>query len=93
MWKPSRWSVVRTSIKRYSLLLKIRQTIGGTDWLLLTVYRPVVDAEKPDFLAELHEIREEHQDPWLLMGDFNMIYRATDKNNDRLNQRLMGQFH
>jgi hypothetical protein len=26
------------------------------------------------------------------MGDFNMIYRATDKNNDRLNLRLMGRF-
>jgi hypothetical protein len=30
--------------------------------------------------------------PWLLCGDFNMIYHAADKNNGRLDRRLMGQF-
>jgi hypothetical protein len=30
--------------------------------------------------------------PWLLNDDFNLIYRGEDKNNDMLNQCLMGQF-
>jgi hypothetical protein len=47
---------------------------------------------KPDFLVELHELRHIRLGPWMLIGDFNLIYRAKDKNNTRLNQRLMGQF-
>jgi hypothetical protein len=30
--------------------------------------------------------------PWLIAGDFNLIYKAEDKNNQRLNRRLMGKF-
>jgi hypothetical protein len=29
---------------------------------------------------------------WLLLGDFNLIYREQDKNNGRLNHRLMTRF-
>jgi endonuclease/exonuclease/phosphatase family metal-dependent hydrolase len=29
---------------------------------------------------------------WLVLGDFNLIYKASDKNNRRLNHRLMRQF-
>jgi hypothetical protein len=30
---------------------------------------------------------------WLIIGDFNLIYQAFDKNNGNLDLRLMGQFH
>ena len=29
---------------------------------------------------------------WLLLGDFNLIYKASDKNNNHLNTRLMRFF-
>jgi hypothetical protein len=29
---------------------------------------------------------------WLIAGDFNLIYKASDKNNLNLNRRLMGKF-
>ena len=29
---------------------------------------------------------------WLILGDFNLIYQAEDKNNTNLNRRLMGSF-
>lgn len=56
------------------------------------VYGPLRDADKPAFLAELHELRGVRSGPGLLNGDFNLIYRAEDKNNNRLNRRLLGQF-
>jgi len=31
-------------------------------------------------------------DKWLLLGDFNLILQASDKSNDNLNRRLMGEF-
>lgn len=30
--------------------------------------------------------------PWLIVGDLNLIYKASDKNNLNLNRRLMGKF-
>jgi hypothetical protein len=29
---------------------------------------------------------------WLIIGDFNLIYKKEDKNNGRLNRRLMISF-
>jgi hypothetical protein len=29
---------------------------------------------------------------WLIVGDFNMIYKEQKKNNGRLNRRLMSRF-
>ncbi|OEL24169.1 hypothetical protein BAE44_0014812, partial [Dichanthelium oligosanthes] len=73
----------------------ILQCIGtGFDYTFLPamVYGPPTDALKPAFLAELQDLRARCSVPWLIAGDFNMIYHAEDKNNNRINRRLMGQF-
>jgi len=44
------------------------------------------------FLNELRDLRAATNIPLLIFGDFNLIYQATDKNNDRLNLRAMRQF-
>jgi hypothetical protein len=60
---------------------------------MTTVYGPTNDSQKPLFLHELNQLRQAKVGlPWLVCGDFNMIYQAVDKNNNRLNRRLMGQF-
>jgi endonuclease/exonuclease/phosphatase family metal-dependent hydrolase len=56
------------------------------------VYGPQHDDEKVEFLNELLLFRETNLGPWLLCGDFNMIYQAEDKNNDRLDRRNMRRF-
>jgi hypothetical protein len=48
----------------------------------MIVYGPVVDAKKIEFLEELREVGRSLQGPWLVTGDFNMIYRAQDKSHD-----------
>jgi hypothetical protein len=40
------------------------------------VYGPQQDAEKVAFLEELREVRFLCTGPWLLVGDFNMIYSS-----------------
>jgi hypothetical protein len=64
----------------------------GLEWWLTSVYGPCRDTDKPAFMSELHDLRSLHLGPWLLAGIFNMIYRAEDKNNSRLDQRRVGQF-
>ena len=41
--------------------------------------------EKILFLDELKEIHAYCNGSWMVWGDFNLIYRAEDKNNNRLN--------
>jgi hypothetical protein len=67
-------------------------SVLSVSWLLSVVYDPIRDEEKVTFLQELHELSHSHARPWLLTGDFNLIYRAEDKSNARLNIRRMRQF-
>jgi hypothetical protein len=59
---------------------------------MTAVYGPCFDHGKSAFLAELHDLRHVRSGPRLLCGDFNLLYRAEDKNNGWVNRRLMGQF-
>lgn len=59
---------------------------------MAVVYGPVLDELKGAFRDELRTVRDASSGPLLICGDFNQIYRATDKNNDRLNLRSMRQF-
>ncbi|XP_066373173.1 uncharacterized protein [Miscanthus floridulus] len=53
---------------------------------------PQADQDKVEFLEELLHFRNSAAGPWMLCGDFNMIYRAEDKSNDRLDRRCMRRF-
>jgi hypothetical protein len=70
----------------------VKHVNGDSDWWLTTVYGPTSDADKLAFLGELCEIRQSRPGLWLVCSDFNMIYRAEDKSNDKLDRRRMGQF-
>jgi hypothetical protein len=51
------------------------------------VYGAAQEALKPDFLAELVRICETETLPMLVGGDFNIIRRKEEKNNDNFNAR------
>lgn len=65
---------------------------SGTPWWLTTVYGPQSDPDKILFLQELRDIRAACPGPWMLCGDFNLIYRDADKSAGTLNRRMMGRF-
>jgi hypothetical protein len=75
-------------------MLNISNTLNGssTPWWLTDVYGPTNDDEKDDFLQELRDARAAALGPWLLCGDFNMIYQACDKNNGHLHFSMMRRF-
>jgi hypothetical protein len=64
----------------------------GSCWWLTCMYGPQDDQEKLLFLQELRAIREACTGPWLLVGDFNLILQASDKNNSNLNRAMMHRF-
>jgi exonuclease III len=59
---------------------------------ITVVYGPQGDVAKLQFLQKLRDIHPPRHDRWLILGDFNLIYQAEDKNNSNLNRRLMGSF-
>jgi exonuclease III len=67
-------------------------TAGAVPWWIYVVYGPQEDADKIAFLQELCDLRLECPGPWMICGDFNLIYRDEDKNNDHLDRRMMGRF-
>ena len=64
----------------------------GRNWWFTGVYGPQRDDEKALFLQELRDIRALCNGPWLLGGDFNLIYQAADKNNANLVRAMMERF-
>uniref|UniRef100_A0A8R7TI29 Endonuclease/exonuclease/phosphatase domain-containing protein n=1 Tax=Triticum urartu TaxID=4572 RepID=A0A8R7TI29_TRIUA len=68
------------------------QQEGAPMWWLTRVYRPQGNAEKVAFLHELADIRDLHAGPWVLVGDFNLIVNAENKNNAIISRRMMARF-
>jgi len=64
----------------------------GNEWWFTGVYGPNLDADKLHFLQELRDIRAGCPGPWLIGGDFNLIYRSADKNNPNVDRAMMGRF-
>ena len=84
--------MVTHSVGQFSITASVLQLHTNTSFWLTTVYDPVGEARKDEFLDEMIRIRPPHGEPWLINGDFNIIYEARDKRNHNLNRRVMGRF-
>ena len=95
-----------TQIEVYSFCLPLPKTYHKTinsvsiqfspnnmqPWWLTCVYGPQGDDNKLLFMQELRCVRSTCQGPWTVLGDFNLITSAEDKNNGNLNRAMMGRF-
>jgi exonuclease III len=80
-------SDIRLSTNAITASLKMRA--DGISWQVTVVYAITALLQ---FLQELKNIPPPDHSRWLILGDFNLIYQAEDKNNSNLNRRLMGSF-
>lgn len=78
--------------RAHSITIKLTLLVDGFTTWCTTVYGPQTDAQKIQFLDELKSTRLLQLGAWMIYGDFNMVYNAGDKNNDRLHRRMMGRF-
>ena len=90
-WKTRAITISDPLFTQNAITVKVRAP-DGAPWWLTTVYGPQGDPEKLLFLQELRDIRAACQGPWMLCGDFNLIYRDADKSSGNLNRRMMGRF-
>jgi len=70
----------------------IKNRADNSMWSITGVYGPQGDAEKMLFMDEIKQLNPSMRASWMLLGDFNLIYRASDKNNPNVNRRLMNKF-
>ena len=64
----------------------------GFEWWITVVYGPQGEELKMEFLDELRTRHTVCPGPWMLLGDFNMILSASEKNNANINRRIMQAF-
>jgi hypothetical protein len=76
----------------HTITISIIDPRHNLSWNLTGVYGPQGDLEKKMFTRELRQLKQFVGDLWLLIGDFNLIYKEQDKNNSRINRRLMLRF-
>jgi exonuclease III len=90
-WASSVMEVTNVSFDTYAVTGQVK-TLDNEAWWLTVVYGPQSTVEKMDFLAELSERRNLCHGPWMVIGDFNMILNASEKNNTNLDRAMMARF-
>lgn len=79
-------------VRQYSVSATVRRKSDNGVWTVTGVYGPQSDSDKLQFLEEIRAVRQRALNSWVILGDFNLIDRACDKNNSRINHRLMNRF-
>jgi hypothetical protein len=92
LWNDASIDLSNVSIGRFSLSVDATLRHSRTTFRITAVYGPARHPEKEAFLRNLRNIKPTTGSRWLLLGDFNLIYKVTDKNNRYLNLRLMSRF-
>jgi exonuclease III len=90
-WKDGLGPISNFRIDGHSISVQFCPS-DSPSWWLTCVYGPQGNEAKIQFLQELREVRLNCPRPWLLAGDFNLIYREEDKNNNNLDRAMMGRF-
>jgi len=90
-WRDGSFMVNHHRVHRHSVSVLFSNNEDPA-WWFTGVYGPQRDVDKLAFLEELREVRANCPGPWMLAGDFNMIYCSEDKSNENINRALMGRF-
>ena len=77
----------------FAVKFRVRSKLDGFRWSLVAVYGAAQPELKPDFLVDLVRICGDETLPILVGGDFNIIRRRDEKNNDNFDGRWSMMFN
>jgi hypothetical protein len=89
VFKDSTFQIQSHVMSSHTILVSMLDVRANACWTFTCVYGPQGDLEKKKFIRE---VKQHTLSRWLIMVDFNLIYKVEDKNNERLNRRLMLRF-
>ena len=84
--------IQQTSLTPNTVTATITMLAENTSCSITGVYGPQADIDKIAFMQEILNPRQHVLPAWLLLGDFNLIYQAQDKNNARINLSMLNNF-
>jgi hypothetical protein len=90
-WDASAIEIAHISFDTYAITGEVK-TKDNNRWWLTTVYGPQSREDKLSFLTEFTERRSLCPGPWMVVGDFNTILFASEKNNENLDRFMMARF-
>jgi exonuclease III len=64
------------TINSYTISARVWDNRTNTHWTLTGVYGPQGEMDKRLFLSELRSLKLSAEPAWIILGDFNLIYRA-----------------
>ena len=79
--------VTNVEVGDFCVKLFLKSKRDGFQWVLVSVYGAAQDEHKPQFLSELVRLCENEPLPMMVGGDFNIIRKPEEKNNDNYNPR------
>lgn len=82
LWNENIVTLSDISIGRFSITALVTVRHSATSFILTTIYRSSRHQEKVAFLQHICAIKLPDETKWLITGDFNLIYRVRDKNNN-----------
>jgi hypothetical protein len=68
-------------------------TLTDIEFTVTNVYAPADHSDTPVFLDEMRTVAAEIDTSWTVVGDFNLIRDAADKNNNNINTSLCQAFN
>jgi exonuclease III len=80
IWKSCKFSGNTIFQNNYALSVELTSTLSGIPWVLMNVYEPCTPEGKVEFLDWFHNIDMPIDTDWLMVGDFNLIRRNSDRN-------------
>lgn len=84
--------LMSTACTENTITVQLQMLEDASEWSITGVYGPQGNQQKRRFIEELKIVKRLVTQKWLVVGDFNLIYKIEDKNNSRINRRLMGKF-
>jgi hypothetical protein len=77
----------------FSTSLNLSCPVSGTNIIISNIYAPSQRSLKADFLLEIRQIAPTSSTPWLLIGDFNLIRFACEKNKNNFHSSEAHMFN
>ena len=68
--------IQNTYVTANTISATVTMLAENVQWSIKGVYGPQADNEKILFVQEITDLKQQMLPAWLLLGDFNLIYRA-----------------
>ena len=75
-WNQDAVQLTDVVAKQFSVTTRVRLLISDACFSRTTCYCPADDRRKEEFLQEMISSKPPAGTPWLIMGDFNLIYKG-----------------